>query len=156
MGIFDFVKEAGEKLRGGGEEETAAAAPEGPSDADIENQLLKLAFGMQLPVEGLNVDFADGVATVSGEAESQAIRENMVLALGNIQGVARVDDRMTVKEAGPEAQMYTVKSGDTLSKIAREFYGDGSKYPVIFEANTPMLENPDLIYPGQVLRIPPQ
>ena len=47
-----------------------------------------------------------------------------------------------------------MKSGDTLSKIAREFYGSANKYPVIFEANKPMLSNPDRIYPGQVLRIP--
>jgi nucleoid-associated protein YgaU len=51
--------------------------------------------------------------------------------------------------------MYTVKSGDTLSAIAKEQYGDAMKYPQIFEANKPMLENPDKIYPGQVLRIPP-
>lgn len=49
---------------------------------------------------------------------------------------------------------YTVKSGDTLWKIAQQMYGDGSKYPVIFEANTPMLEDPDRIYPGQELVIP--
>ncbi|HEX7719895.1 MAG TPA: LysM peptidoglycan-binding domain-containing protein, partial [Woeseiaceae bacterium] len=54
----------------------------------------------------------------------------------------------------PESNFYTVKSGDTLSKIAREVYGNASKYPVIFEANKPMLSNPDRIYPGQVLRIP--
>ena len=51
--------------------------------------------------------------------------------------------------------MYEVKSGDTLSKIAREFYGDAMKYPAIFEANKPLLSDPDKIYPGQVLRIPP-
>jgi nucleoid-associated protein YgaU len=54
------------------------------------------------------------------------------------------------------SKFYTVVKGDTLSKIAKEFYGDASKYPVIFEANTPMLKDPDLIYPGQVLRVPPQ
>ena len=49
---------------------------------------------------------------------------------------------------------HTVASGDTLSAIARKVYGDANKYPVIFEANKPMLSNPDKIYPGQVLRIP--
>ena len=53
------------------------------------------------------------------------------------------------------SKFYTVESGDTLSKIAQEQYGDASKYPIIFEANTPMLKSADLIYPGQVLRIPP-
>ncbi|MFT7598265.1 MAG: nucleoid-associated protein YgaU [Acidimicrobiales bacterium] len=51
-------------------------------------------------------------------------------------------------------KLHVVESGDTLSKIAKEHYGDASKYPVIFEANKPMLSNPDLIFPGQVLRIP--
>jgi len=51
--------------------------------------------------------------------------------------------------------MYTVKSGDSLSKIAKAHYGDAMKYPVIFEANKPQLTDPDKIYPGQVLRIPP-
>ena len=50
---------------------------------------------------------------------------------------------------------YTVKKGDTLSGIAKTVYGKASKYPVIFEANRPMLSDPDKIYPGQVLRIPP-
>ena len=57
--------------------------------------------------------------------------------------------------AAPKATFYTVQSGDTLSKIAKEHYGDAMKYPVIFEANKPMLEHPDKIYPGQQLRIPP-
>jgi nucleoid-associated protein YgaU len=61
-------------------------------------------------------------------------------------------------EASPaavsEATFYTVKSGDTLGKIAQEQYGSASKYTVIFEANQPMLKDPDKIYPGQSLRIP--
>ena len=48
-----------------------------------------------------------------------------------------------------------MKKGDTLSGIAKTVYGKASKYPVIFEANRPMLSDPDKIYPGQVLRIPP-
>jgi nucleoid-associated protein YgaU len=50
--------------------------------------------------------------------------------------------------------MYTVAGGDSLSKIAKKFYGDPGKYTVIFEANKPMLKDANLIYPGQVLRIP--
>jgi nucleoid-associated protein YgaU len=48
-----------------------------------------------------------------------------------------------------------VQRGDTLSKLAKAHYGDAMKYPLIFEANKPMLADPDKIYPGQVLRIPP-
>jgi len=61
-----------------------------------------------------------------------------------------------VETPEPEAKFYTVVSGDSLSKIAKEYYGNAMKYPVIFEANKPMLSHPDKIYPGQVLRIPPQ
>ena len=50
---------------------------------------------------------------------------------------------------------YTVVAGDNLSKISKANYGDPNKYMKIFEANKPMLSNPDRIYPGQVLRIPP-
>ena len=55
----------------------------------------------------------------------------------------------------PEKQFYTVKKGDYLSKIAKEVYGNANKYNIIFEANKPMLKDPNLIYPGQVLVIPP-
>ena len=75
--------------------------------------------------------------------------------MGNVEGVARVDDQITVVAPEPAAAFYTVVSGDTLSGISLEHYGNAMKYTVIFEANRPMLENPDLIYPGQVLRIPP-
>ena len=66
-----------------------------------------------------------------------------------------VDDRLIVEEVQAKATYHTVESGDTLSAIAKQHYGDASKYPVIFEANKPMLSHPDKIYPGQNLRIPP-
>ncbi|UCD25120.1 MAG: LysM peptidoglycan-binding domain-containing protein, partial [Gemmatimonadota bacterium] len=75
-------------------------------------------------------------------------------AIGNTHGVGQVDDQMEIVEAAAAAQLYTVVRGDSLSKIAKEFYGDYKQYPAIFEANRPMLEHPDKIYPGQVLRIP--
>ncbi len=53
-----------------------------------------------------------------------------------------------------QAQTYTVVSGDSLSKISRRIYGDASKWKKIYEANTDQIKNPDLIYPGQVLKIP--
>ena len=78
----------------------------------------------------------------------------MILSVGNIEGIAQVDDRMEVEEPKPEAQFHTVAKGEWLSKIAKKYYGNANKYMVIFEANKPMLKDPDLIYPGQVLRIP--
>jgi LysM repeat protein len=75
---------------------------------------------------------------------------------GNVEGVARVDDRLEVTTPQPESRYYTVVRGDTLSKIAKDHYGNANQYPKIFEANKPMLKDPDKIYPGQVLRIPPK
>jgi nucleoid-associated protein YgaU len=78
-----------------------------------------------------------------------------VLAAGNVLNVSKVDDQMTVTaDSGSDAKFHTVEKGDTLSKIAKEEYGDANKYNQIFEANKPMLKSADLIYPGQVLRIP--
>ena len=65
-------------------------------------------------------------------------------------------ERLRERRRKRASVFYTVVSGDTLSKIAREHYGDAAAWPAVFEANTPMLKNPDLIYPGQVLRIPSQ
>ncbi len=108
------------------------------------------------PLTDLKVEVKDDLATISGTTPSQEMREKVILAVGNTEGIARVDDRIDVVKPEPEAQYYTVVKGDTLSKIAKQYYSDAMKYPVIFEANKPMLKNPDLIYPGQVLRIPPQ
>ena len=80
--------------------------------------------------------------------------EKAILAAGNINGVAQVEANIQSPEVAQEPEFYEVKSGDTLSKIAREAYGDANRYPEIFEANKPMLSHPDKIYPGQNLRIP--
>jgi nucleoid-associated protein YgaU len=61
---------------------------------------------------------------------------------------------MSVANAGKAGDFYTVKSGDTLSAIAKRYYGDANRYSAIFEANKPMLTDPDKIYPGQTRRIP--
>ncbi|MCI4645476.1 MAG: peptidoglycan-binding protein LysM [Hyphomonadaceae bacterium] len=87
---------------------------------------------------------------LEGKAPDQETKEKILLAAGNITGVAEVEDAMTASET----TFYTVKSGDTLSKIARRYLGSARLYPEIFEANRPMLTHPDKIYPGQVLRIP--
>lgn len=151
MGIFDFVKEAGEKLRGSDDDK---AFDEALEERRKGNALLRLVMGLGLEVDRLRIDYDDGVAAITGTAADQATREKVVLAVGNTAGVARVDDRMEVAESAPEATLYTVVSGDTLSKIAKAHYGDARKYPLIFEANRPALKDPDKIYVGQVLRIP--
>jgi nucleoid-associated protein YgaU len=110
--------------------------------------------GLALPVEGLKIKVAGDVAYVKGTAATQEAREKVLLAVGNVEGIARVEDRIEVAAAQPEARFYTVVKGDTLSAIAKKQYGDANQYPKIFEANKPMLRHPDKIYPGQVLRVP--
>ena len=151
MGLFSFIKNAGAKVFGIGkttEEEAAEAAAEKAA------KLANAVEALGLKVEGLNIQVDDDTATIYGEAEDQATREKVVLVVGNTEGIASVDDQMTTAVQEPEAQFHTVVSGDSLSKIAKKYYGNAMKYPVIFEANKPMLTDPDKIYPGQVLRIP--
>jgi len=143
MGLFDFVKEAGEFLGLGGDD-----APE----ADAVKDAVKKAG---LDNSTIEVKMDGDKAIVTGSAASQADLEKMILAIGNNKGVAQVEADVSVADAAPAANFYTVKRGDTLSAIAKDQYGNAGKYPVIFEANKPMLKDPDKIYPGQVLRIPP-
>jgi nucleoid-associated protein YgaU len=165
MGIMSFFKEAGEKLFGKGEakaaQEAAAAAPSPQTVAALSAAAGK-AIGDYLATQGLpvgNLDIAfdapSSTVTVSGTVDDQATKEKVLLCCGNVQGVAAVNDLLVVNAPAPEAQWHTVVSGDNLSKIAKKFYGDANKYPLIFEANKPMLTHPDKIYPGQMLRIPP-
>ena len=157
MGLFSFIKNAGVKIFGGktdAEKAAEAAAEvirvESAAAATLEGTIRDL----QLQVEGLSVHINGDQATISGMAYDQATKEKVVLVVGNSNGIATVDDQMTVEHVEPEAQFHTVVSGDTLGKIAKKYYGNAMKYPVIFDANKPMLKSPDLIYPGQVLRIP--
>lgn len=164
MGLFGFVKDVGEKLFGKGTAQAAETPAAGaPADAGQANAKAAAAItayiqALKLAPADLAVEFngATGVVTVKGTAPDQATRERILLAAGNVEGVGQVDDQLSVANAEPEAQFYTVVSGDTLSKIAKNVYGNANKYPVIFEANRPMLTHPDKIYPGQVLRIPAQ
>ena len=162
MGVFSFIKDAGAKVFGIGKT-TAEEAAEASADAATAksrreeaaaSRLEETVSDLQLQVEGLNINIADDAATISGMAYDQATKEKVVLVVGNSNGIATVDDQMTVEHAEPEAQFHTVVSGDTLGKIAKNYYSNAMKYPVIFEANKPMLTDPDKIYPGQVLRIP--
>lgn len=154
MGLFSFIKGAGKKLFGKKEEKVVApttptAAPKTKTDL-LKEEVARLG----IPVSSLNVEMSEMV-TVSGKTETNADREKIILAMGNIDCVGCVEDNITVTNPEPEATFHVVKSGDSLSLIAKEVYGDPMKYTAIFEANKPMLEHPDKIYPGQTLRIPP-
>lgn len=162
MGIFSFIKDAGEKIFGKEKEkeeehiEITEAKKEivRKENAKAAEKLLETIKGLDLTVENPVINIEGNTATVYGLADSQAIREKIVLVIGNSEGIAKVDDRLAVKIEAPEASFHTVERGENLSKIAKEHYGDANKYTVIFEANKPMLKDPNKIYPGQVLRIP--
>jgi len=141
MGVIDFIRDVGEMLGIGG--------GSGPSSSDLKASLDKLG----LPTDGLNIDLNGDTVKVSGKTQSQELKEKIILALGNNKGIAKVDEAIEVP-AGEAAAFYTVQKGDTLSAIAKNQLGSAGKYMAIFEANKPMLKDPDHIYPGQVLRIP--
>jgi nucleoid-associated protein YgaU len=153
VGLLSFVKDAGATLAG------KPTATERDQEAFEElrkgNTLMQHVFALGLEIEGMKITYDDGKATVRGTCPSQEEKEKILLAVGNVAGVSQVDDQITVKKPAPEADFYTVMGGDTLSKIAKAKYGDAKKYPLIFEANRPMLKDPDKIYVGQTLRIPP-
>ena len=153
MGLFGFIKEAGEKLFGHKDDVS-------PEEQTRLNQAAAQAIfehinSLGLKWSNLMVSFMGGQVSISGSTPDQENREKIILAAGNVQGVDNVEDHLSVGAPAAEARFYTVVSGDTLSKIAAEQYGNASKYPVIFEANKPMLKDPNKIYPGQNLRIPP-
>ncbi len=164
MGLFSFLKDAGAKLLGRTEEAPKVDVPvvnstETVAEAEVlRHQKMMLLRGvidsLGLGVNDLEVDLNDDKVTVYGSVDTEAEKEKVVLALGNVAGICTVDERLKVSNPEPAARFHTVVKGDTLSKIAKEFYGDAMKYPEIFEANKPMLKDPSKIYPGQLLRIP--
>lgn len=151
MGLISFIKNAGEKIFKGNEEKR---------EAEKAQAILEHLNKFQFDVENLAVEFDDGMVTVKGQVKEQLVRNRILVTAGNVEGVEKVNDQIEVVspepvvEAEPEKQFYTVKSGDSLSKISKQVYGDANKYNKIFEANRPMLSDPDKIYPGQVLVIP--
>jgi nucleoid-associated protein YgaU len=166
MGLFSFIKNAGVKVFGSGktdDEEKAEGQAVANAKTATENlqsektaakKLEETVRDLKLVVENLKVEIEDDMATVTGKAQDQATKEKVVLVIGNTHGIASVDDQMTVDHVEPESQYHTVIKGETLGHIAKKHYGNTMKYPLIFDANKPMLTNPDKIYPGQVLRIP--
>ena len=191
---WKFLEAIGEKVAAAKEDSDAMAA-----------ELTEKVKGFGFDIDDLEIEFSEGVATVSGIAADEATVEKTILVIGNTRGVSEVEAgfaagnteaekaeyakarqdaiakaeaikderervaaaaraRIELRERRRKAQaaaakamskFHEVKRGNTLSKIAKEYYGDSSKWKIIFEANKPMLKNPDLIYPGQVLRIPP-
>lgn len=151
MGLFSFIKGAGAKIF---KKKEAAPVEAQLTEEQLKVQALQQAVAsLGIPVSGLDIDLAEQVI-VSGSTQTNADREKIILALGNVEGIGAVSDNIHVANPEPESTFHEVKSGDSLSKIAKEVYGDPMKYNAIFEANQPMLSHPDKIYPGQILRIP--
>ena len=151
MGIFDFVKSVGKKLGIGSDDD-----PTPPDAAALKQELDSHKLG----TEKIEVEVRGDTAVIKGEVADQSAFEKAVIAVGNTLGIGRVETEVKVAEA-PQSEpkepvFHTVQKGENLWKIAERHYGKGkgAKYNVIFEANKPMLKDPDLIYPGQVLRIP--
>ena len=160
MSLISFIQEAGEKLFS--HPKAAPAATPAAPDVDALNAsagqaIEKYIASQGLKADGLDVkyDGASQTVTVSGVAPDQPTKEKIVLCCGNVAAVAKVNDMLTVAaDSGPESTYREVKSGDTLSKIAKEAYGDANAYMKIFEANKDQLSDPDKIKPGQVLKLP--
>lgn len=143
FGAITFAKAAGRKLSG---------MFKGKKDKEILEQEVN---DMGLGAEGVDIHVDDdGKVTVKGKAVSQEIKEKIILAVGNVSGVSEVNDEVEAEDGGAASAFHEVVSGDTLWAVSKKYYGKGSRYMEIFEANKPMLSHPDKIYVGQMLRIP--
>lgn len=141
MGLFDFAKNMGKKLF--------------RSDAEAAEKIKASIEEANPGIQDLDVQYADGQVSLSGTAESAEAMEKAVLMAGNVKGVEKVSaDGMAAPKQSANVDYYVVESGDTLSGIAKRFLGNGSAYPKIFEANREVIKDPNLIYPGQKIRIP--
>ncbi|MGH8495371.1 MAG: peptidoglycan-binding protein LysM [Gammaproteobacteria bacterium] len=144
MELFDFVKDVGQKLF--------------DRDDEAADRIKKHVETHNPGVKDVGVRFKDGVVDLSGEAADQAAREKFVLMAGNVKGVKEVKaDGVKAPAQGGKAEKveyYTIRQGDTLSKIAKQYYGDAQDYPQIFDANREVIEDPDKIFVGQKIRIP--
>lgn len=141
MGLFDFFKDMGEKIFGSEDE----AAEKIKANIEAANPGIK----------DLGVNYNDGVVALTGTADSAEAMEKAVLMAGNVMGVSEVKvDGISSPPQQAQVEYYTIQKGDTLSGIAKNYYGKANDYPRIFEANREVIKNPDLIYPGQKIRIP--
>jgi nucleoid-associated protein YgaU len=156
--IIDFVKSAGENIWG--------KITGKDKDREKAEKITQFIKGLGIAISDLSADVKDDTVTIKGTVKTQEDREKVILAAGNVKDIAHVNDEIKVMpdkkddeerkadSSNNEPRFYTVVKGDSLSKIAQRYYGDANKYHRIFEANTPMLKDPDKIYPGQTLRIP--
>ncbi|NVK21135.1 MAG: peptidoglycan-binding protein LysM [Kangiellaceae bacterium] len=146
MGLFDFAYNLGKKLF--------------DKDDDAQEEISKHIEEDNPGIEDLNVTYDDGKVVITGKASSAEALEKAVLMAGNVEGVESVDASgvevaapAPEAEAAPKSVIYEIRKGDTLWKIAEKHLGNGARYTEIFESNKEVIKNPDLIYPGQKIRI---
>jgi nucleoid-associated protein YgaU len=141
MGLFDFAKDIGKSLFG--------------KDAEASDKIKEEIERDNPGIHDLNVSYKDGVVSLSGEADSREALEKAVLMAGNVKGVGEVKvDQVKAPSDTGGVEFYVIETGDTLSSIAKRYYGDANAYPQIFEANRQVIKDADLIFPGQKIRIP--
>lgn len=141
MGLFDFARDVGRKLFG--------------DEAEASDRIREEIEQDNPGVKDLQVSYDKGVVSLAGEAETPEALEKAVLMAGNVRGVGAVKvDALKAPPQVAEVQFHVIEKGDTLWGLAKRFYGDGSAYPRIFEANREVIKDPDLIFVGQKIRIP--
>ena len=144
MGLFDFAKNIGNKIFGSDDDDGAVS------------DKLKQHIEKDNPgIDNLQIDVVDGVATIKGKTDDPSALEKVILMAGNAMGIEEVRaDEVSSPAQTYEVQYYEIEKGDSLWKIAKNFYGDGNKYTKIFDANREVIKGADLIFPGQKIRIP--
>ncbi|MDH3647006.1 MAG: LysM peptidoglycan-binding domain-containing protein [Gammaproteobacteria bacterium] len=166
MSLLGFVKDIGRRVLN--RDESAA------------KKITEMIEAKNPGVKHLGVELDGGIATLRGHCESGEAHQALVKMVRGIEGVLDVDasdlsfDKTKPAEvsvaaaaaavagggdrgqsgAEPKTEHYVVQSGDTLSKLAKKYYGDAMQYPKIFEANRDILSDPNKINVGQKLRIP--
>ncbi len=142
MGLFDFASNIGNKVFGG--------------EDDASEKITQQLDSNNPGVDNIMADFQDGVVTISGESDDSAAVEKAILMAGNIEGVSQIinNTNQPLEDENEQVEYYVIQSGDTLSKLAKTYYGNTSEYQKIFEANREVIQDPDLIFVGQKIRIP--
>lgn len=165
MSLFGFVKDIGRNIFN--------------RDEEAAEKIAAHLQASKLDITDLSVEYDDGIVGLCGECDSAETFEKAVLLAGNVKGVIDVytsklrvkpsaqavsieaapqasspQQTVPVVEGAPKVEYYVIKSGDTLGKIAKHYYGNANKYPRIFDANREVIEDPDKIFPGQKIRIP--
>ncbi|MEM9000081.1 MAG: LysM peptidoglycan-binding domain-containing protein [Bacteroidota bacterium] len=114
-----------------------------------------LDLGQKLGIKDGDVSEDGGVLKLKGVANTPYEKNAIWDKIKEIGGESPADIKANITVADDSVyHRHTVKSGESLSKIAKHYYGDAMKYNEIFKANTTILDNPDLIHPDQVLVIP--